>query len=164
MDWNEVFEKHGRALVLFARQWVPSISDAEDLVQEGFLKVYKAKTPIEAERIVPSLYNAVRWCALDQIRSQNRRKKREEKASDPNAVAWFESTLDNDIRLQEIERALKSIPENQREVLVMKIWSDLSFREIGEALDIPLNTAASRYRYALEGLRRSLDPEIVGGT
>jgi DNA-directed RNA polymerase specialized sigma24 family protein len=42
----------------------------------------------------------------------------------------------------------------------MKVWGELKFREIAEALGIPQGTAASRYRHALEALRRKLDPEV----
>ena len=52
-----------------------------------------------------------------------------------------------------ISRLLQSLPDDQREVLVLHLWADLSFREIADQLDISANTAASRYRYGLEKLR-----------
>jgi RNA polymerase sigma-70 factor (ECF subfamily) len=55
--------------------------------------------------------------------------------------------------------ALDSLPRDQREVLVMKIWNDFTFAEIASALEISQNTAASRYRYALAGLKKSLQPQ-----
>jgi RNA polymerase sigma-70 factor (ECF subfamily) len=53
-----------------------------------------------------------------------------------------------------IDGAIKKMPEKFREVVILKIWSELTFAQIAEALDIPLNTAASRYRYGLEILKR----------
>ena len=50
---------------------------------------------------------------------------------------------------------MKSMPEKNREVVMLKIWSELTFAQIADTLDIPLNTAASRYRYGLEMLRRN---------
>jgi RNA polymerase sigma-70 factor (ECF subfamily) len=50
------------------------------------------------------------------------------------------------------------LPDEQREVLVLKIWNDLTFAEIGSVLEISQNTAASRYRYALGALRKTLQP------
>jgi RNA polymerase sigma-70 factor, ECF subfamily len=50
------------------------------------------------------------------------------------------------------------LPRDQREVLVMKIWNELTFAEIGETLGISQNTAASRYRYALASLKKVLQP------
>jgi RNA polymerase sigma-70 factor (ECF subfamily) len=49
-----------------------------------------------------------------------------------------------------VNRALEELPEEQREVVVMKLWGGLTFAEIGEAVGVPANTAATRYRYALE--------------
>jgi RNA polymerase sigma-70 factor (ECF subfamily) len=54
--------------------------------------------------------------------------------------------------------ALDLLPNEQREVLVMKIWNDLTFAEIAIALEISQNTAASRYRYALANLKKNLPP------
>jgi RNA polymerase sigma-70 factor (ECF subfamily) len=53
----------------------------------------------------------------------------------------------------QLEQALGSLPESQQTVIRMKYYMGLSFREIGEALQISLNTAGSRCRYALETLR-----------
>jgi RNA polymerase sigma-70 factor (ECF subfamily) len=54
---------------------------------------------------------------------------------------------------------MDGLPRDQREVLVMKIWNELTFAEIGSALGISQNTAASRYRYALAGLKKTLQPQ-----
>ena len=55
--------------------------------------------------------------------------------------------------------ALAGIPGDQREVAVLKVYGQLTFREIGETLGISINTAQSRYRYALAALRKRLTPE-----
>ena len=62
----------------------------------------------------------------------------------------------------EIEAALQRLPAEQREVLVLKIWNELTFEQIAETLGIPPNTAASRYRYALAALRKELKPACHG--
>ena len=59
-----------------------------------------------------------------------------------------------DEETQALETALQKLPPEQREVVVMKIWGGLKFEEIANELNISQNTAASRYRYALEGLRK----------
>jgi RNA polymerase sigma-70 factor (ECF subfamily) len=53
---------------------------------------------------------------------------------------------------------MTTLPAEQREVLLLHVWGDLTFREIAEILDLPANTVASRYRYALAKLRRVLTP------
>jgi RNA polymerase sigma-70 factor (ECF subfamily) len=56
----------------------------------------------------------------------------------------------------DIDRALRRLPAEQREVILLKLSEDLTFREIAELLGLPRATAASRYRLALERLRSIL--------
>ena len=65
------------------------------------------------------------------------------------------------VKHERSEAALRELPEEQREVLVMKIWGGLTFAQVGEALAISANTAGSRYRYALERLREALAEEPI---
>ncbi|MEY3853882.1 MAG: hypothetical protein RI910_2862 [Verrucomicrobiota bacterium] len=67
---------------------------------------------------------------------------------------WFEPEADP--RLAALAESLKLLPAEQREVVVLKVWGDLTFDEIGEQLSISPNTAASRWRYAMEALRRNI--------
>ena len=60
---------------------------------------------------------------------------------------------------RQMEQALRQLTAEQREVVQMKLWEDMTFAQIAQALDIPLNTAASRYRYALARLRELLPVE-----
>jgi RNA polymerase sigma-70 factor (ECF subfamily) len=112
---------------------------------------------------LPLLYKAVRWCALDRARSQRRRTDREARSMEPAAeqTALFESKLETEDRRVAIERALASLPPEQREVLVMRIWGELTTQQVADSLGIASGTAASRYRYALEALGRALHPEMV---
>jgi RNA polymerase sigma-70 factor (ECF subfamily) len=66
----------------------------------------------------------------------------------------------NDERRAALETAIRALPEAQREVIVMKIWNEMTFEEIGRVLDCPANTAASRYRYAMTALRRELNAPV----
>ena len=73
-------------------------------------------------------------------------------AADADTSADFEPEADP--RLAALARSLPSLPAEQREVVVLKVWGDLTFEQIGEQLQISPNTAASRWRYAMEALRR----------
>jgi RNA polymerase sigma-70 factor (ECF subfamily) len=64
--------------------------------------------------------------------------------------------LEADDRREAVEAAMRRLPEEQREVLVLKIWAELTFEQIAGELEISPNTAASRYRYALAALRKEL--------
>jgi RNA polymerase sigma-70 factor (ECF subfamily) len=155
-DW---LDRHGAALVLFARQWVSSRADAEDIVQEGFVRFWRSRH--RATDSTAYLYACVKRCVWDWRRGRTRRDRREKAAARPEAEASFDGPLEQDERRAAIEAALRTLPENQREVLVMKVWGGLSFPQIAEALRIPSNTAASRYRYALAKLREQLAEESI---
>ncbi len=162
MDWKTLLAENGDALVLYARQWCNSHDEAEDAVQEGVLRMHRSD-PTKINNPVPYLYKAVRWAALDRLRRDSRRSIREEKAGETlyAETPKFQDRLIADEQRQAIEKALDKIPPEQREVLVMKIWGDQTFKNIGQALNISINTAAARYRYALTALRKHLPAEAT---
>jgi RNA polymerase sigma-70 factor, ECF subfamily len=155
-DWKSCFSEVAPGLLLFARQWVRSAADAEDIVQEAFVKFWRRNHRIDNRAL---LYAAVRSLALDFIRRDSRRARREANAlaeADEYAEPQFEF---EDETQQALAAAIDGLPRDQREVLVMKIWNELTFGEIAGALGISQNTAASRYRYALAALRKMLQPQ-----
>lgn len=160
--WTAWLGKHGAALVLLARQWVADRADAEDIVQEAFVRFWRSRH--KAVDPTAYLYTCVKRSALEWLRSRRRRVQREEAAARPEIAAgerWFACPLEQDERRAAIEASLQQLPEAQREVLVLKIWGELSFPQIAEALGISANTAASRYRYALAKLREQLAEEPI---
>jgi RNA polymerase sigma-70 factor, ECF subfamily len=152
-NWKSCFSEVAPGLLLFARQWVQSAADAEDVVQEAFVKFWRRKHKIENRAL---LYAAVRSIALDFIRRDSRRARREASASgETNEFVEPQFEFEDDTQ-RALAEAMDVLPCEQREVLVMKIWNELTFAEIASALGISQNTAASRYRYALSALRNTL--------
>ncbi len=152
-NWKTCFSQLAPGLLLFARQWARSTADAEDIVQEAFVKIWRRNHNIANRGL---LYATVRSIALDVLRRDSRRTRRESAAvseSDQMVQPMFEV---EDESQRALVAALDLLPDEQREVLVMKIWNDLTFAEIASALEISQNTAASRYRYALAALKKNL--------
>jgi RNA polymerase sigma-70 factor (ECF subfamily) len=152
-NWKTCFSQLAPGLVLFARQWTRSAADAEDVVQEAFVKFWRRNHDIANRGL---LYATVRSVALDLLRRDSRRARREATAlsdADQSVQPTFEIEDDSQ---RAMVGAIDLLPGEQREVLVMKIWNDLTFAEIGSALGISQNTAASRYRYALAALKKNL--------
>jgi RNA polymerase sigma-70 factor (ECF subfamily) len=156
-DWQAWLDRHGAALVLLARQFVGSRADAEDVVQEAFVRFWRSRLGVEEPAAY--LFACVKRCALDSQRSRRRRSAREEKAARPEAESLFVGVPEQDERRAAIETALRELPQEQAEVVVLKIWGGLTFPQIAAALELPVNTAASRYRYALVKLREALAEE-----
>jgi RNA polymerase sigma-70 factor, ECF subfamily len=156
-NWKTCFSQLAPGLLLFARQWTRSAADAEDIVQEAFVKFWRRHHDIANRGL---LYATVRSIALDFIRRDSRRARRE-----ATALSGVEQSVQPAFEIEDdSQRALVAavdlLPAEQREVLTLKIWSELTFAEIASALEISQNTAASRYRYALAALKKNLSPTV----
>jgi len=159
-SWRACFEQLAPKLLLYARQWVQSAADAEDVVQNAFVRFWRRQPSAAAEHY-PLLFAAVRTSAIDFLRSQDRRLRRENDDRVEvlrDEAPCFDSGLENREHAEAIGAALERLPQAQREVVVLKIWGDLTFAQIAQNLDESINTIASRYRYALEALRRHIKP------
>jgi len=154
LNWlTQVAAERAAGLRLFARQWVDATT-AEDVVQEALVKLL-------AERQAPRnpvawMYRAVRNAAFDHYRSSVRRRRREQlvaEARDP----WFESRADALLDARAAETALESLEDDDRELIVMRIWGELGFAEIASVLEVSVPTVHNRYKKALGTLRRALE-------
>ena len=142
--------KHAAALVLYARQWCGT---PEDVVQEAFLKLVVQKTPPDSP--VPWLYRVVRNAALAASRAERRRRRHETIAA-ARAPVWF---VDSDLAgldAAATTAALRSLPPQQSEVLVARIWGGLTFEQIGEAVGCSAPTAYRTYVAGLSALREKM--------
>lgn len=159
-DWKQTFNQVAPQLVLYARQLVASKSDAEDVVQMAFVRWWRRFPNGDAAHI-PLLYAAVRTIALDQRRSDTRRVNREAKSDiavpHENAPAFDPQPGQQEIAAI-VEKALQDLPGQQREVVTLKLWGNLTFNEIAAMTGESINTIAGRYRYALQALQRKLTP------
>jgi RNA polymerase sigma-70 factor (ECF subfamily) len=154
-DWQTCFRQLGPALLLFARRWTNCRAEAEDVVQEAFVRFWRRQHSIENRAL---LYAAVRSAALDRLRSEQRRARREAVAALDRESHFEPQFTTMDQGQQMLAAAVERLPNEQREVVVLKIWNELTFAEIGHVLEISQNTAASRYRYALGALKKTLQP------
>jgi RNA polymerase sigma-70 factor (ECF subfamily) len=166
-EWEAWLTEHGPKLLLFCKQQTRSHEDAQDVMQDAIVRLFEKLSAGEftggREAWLPYLYTSVRRLAIDLSRRDDRRRRREETVADDIEAdqreafhPWFESdSADNETRCQ-LEAGLKSLPSKFAEVIVMKIWGEQTFAQIGETLGISQNTAASRYRYGLEALKNQL--------
>lgn len=153
---EELYDAHAAGLFHYLAGIVRSEADAKDLLQEFFIRL--AAKPLGADVANPQamVYRMAHRQAVDWLRKH--RVRREAETAQP--VELFAPNDDPDTAAfsTRLESALASLPAEQRSVAQLKLWHGLTFEQIAEAQDIPLNTAASRYRYALDKLRTLLRP------
>ena len=150
-DIRLLYDRHGAALVLYACSFSPGVAQAEDAVHQVFLRLLRVETKTP-DAPLAYLYRAVRNTALNARRNGLR------EASLDSQPALLEHRSGNRELAFALQSALAGLPEEQREVVIMRIWSGMTLEEISAATKAPLNTVASRYRYALEKLRQRLQP------
>lgn len=141
---QRLYREHGRGLLAYACSFVMSFATAEDVLHQVFERLLRGDLSISGAP-VSYLYRAVRNASLNKVR---------DRAGD---VAWNEGWLRSPAGMEqtalELQSELRELPEEQREVIVLHIWGQMSFEEVANALAISANTAASRYRYGLSKLR-----------
>ncbi|MGB1874687.1 MAG: RNA polymerase sigma factor [Akkermansiaceae bacterium] len=167
-NWGQWLTENGARMLLFARQQSRSAEDAEDILQEALVKlarkVQEGSFEGGQDSWRPFLYTTIRRLAIDLGRKNDRRSKREKKSeadrqSETGGISdpWFHSDSSNEEARSLLEVELKKLPAKFSEVIILKVWGNHTFAEIGEMLGVSLNTVASRYRYGLERLRRALE-------
>ncbi len=164
VDWSAWLDANGARLMLYARQQTRSMSDAEDVMQEAMVQLVRT---VESGRFEgePAQYlsyalTAIRHRAADVWRRQQARLKYEHinhnRCTDNEDDPWLHSLHDNDLYRRHVERILRRMPEDYAEILLLKIWEELTFHQIAEVTGEGLSTVNSRYRRALIRFREEL--------
>jgi len=146
-DIEFLYRQYGAALVLFASTITGERSRAQDAVHQVFLKLIANGDLSRAQDKKAYLFACTRNAVLNERKFQDRHEPLEMDA------AWFSPPHRDIAGERNLRRALAALPDDQREIVVLHIWGDLTFAQIADLLSINSNTAASRYRYALGKLR-----------
>ena len=159
-DLRRLYDEHAQSLYAFLLNLTRDEADTRDLLQDIFVKL--ARDPdllagVRDERafLIRLAHNA----AIDLIRRRGTRDKTRDQFA-AESISPFAPAGDPDEQTfrATLAGALAELPPEQRAVVHLKLWEGLTFEQIADALDIPLNTAASRYRYGLDKLRERLRP------
>ena len=147
-----LYRQHGPALLLFALAITGERGRAQDVVHQVFLNLIERGGLSRAVDKKAYLFGCVRNAALNESKLRGRTTPLDQDL----ASAWFSPPERDYMREQNLRRALRTLPDDQREVIVLHVWGELTFSQISELLSISSNTVASRYRYALGKLRDSM--------
>jgi RNA polymerase sigma-70 factor (ECF subfamily) len=144
-----IVDQRYSALVLYARCW--NANAAEDLVQDAFLKL--VEQPKRPENPKAWLCKTIRNAAVSRHRQAERRQKHETEAA-RQKPDWFVPS--DSLLAQEAAVKLAELPNDLREIVVLRIWNLLSFDEIAELVGVPKTNVFRKYSEALKELRKRL--------
>ena len=162
-DFERFVEAYAQRLVSYAYRRMGSIQDAEDVVQEVFVRTYaeRAKRK-EVSAVVPYLYRMTANACTDALRKRKRAKgflRRFVGESLPsgheNAVALYAVSEE----VQKAEALLQRLPKRQAEAIRLRVFDELSLSEIAEVVGCRPNTVSSRLRYGFRKLRTIVSRE-----
>jgi RNA polymerase sigma-70 factor (ECF subfamily) len=160
LSLEQIYDAHADALYAFLLNCSRDHTLVQDALQEVFLKLARSPSLLEKacdprSFLLRTAHNALR----DLARRSSARTVCEETLSmeAPSLLSPLFPSDDDSFRIA-VETALQRLPQEQRAALHLKLWENLTFAQIAEALEISPHTAASRYRYALNKLRDLLRP------
>ncbi len=160
LDIARLYDEHAQPLFAFLLNLTRAEADTRDLLQEIFVKLAREPRLLDGVReerafLIRLAHNA----AIDLMRRRGTRERTKENFA-AEIISVFAPTSDPDeaVFREQLTQALAELPPEQRAVTHLKLWAGLTFEEIAVALEIPPNTAASRYRYALDKMRTRLRP------
>lgn len=155
--FGEIFNRHRRRAYAFAYQYLHSVEDAKDVVQEAFIKVLENLHRFDRGReFGPWLLTIVRNQCIDHLR-RNRRRPQEEldrPVRDSRTV-----TADRQLLRHEVWRALQQLSPDHREIIFLKDYQGHTYAEIADILGIPVGTVMSRLHHARRNLAALLREE-----
>jgi RNA polymerase sigma-70 factor, ECF subfamily len=171
--FERLLTKHKRPVYNFIHRQVGNDATAEDLMQEVFLRVIKGASSYKREaKFTTWIYTIARNICVDQSRRAKHRRAAsldqplrgnngDQRGTMGDTVADKGPAVDRQVIGQElkgkIQQAIAKLNDEQREVFLMREYSNLPFKEIADIVGCPENTVKSRMRYALERLRAELE-------
>lgn len=153
----DLFDAHAASLTLYARQLDPG--EADEHVQEAFVRLMNETQ--EPPNPAAWLALTLRRLTIDRKRSWFRRKRRERAAS---PAELFEHNCDPDLDARSAAELLVSLPERQREIVVLRIWHGLTLEAIGEVIGLARSSVHSEWTAALESLRQRMEQRCATKT
>ncbi len=163
---SQLLERHTRRVRDYVRMMVKDSDVADDLTQEVLIKVVKVLDEgryTDKGRFLPWVLRIAHNRVLDYFRAQKQVKTVSESSTGFDILGskeFAEPSIEDSIiveqRAEEVRALIEELPEEQRDVVKMRYYEGLSFKEIAEQTGVSINTALGRMRYALINMRQMI--------
>jgi RNA polymerase sigma-70 factor (ECF subfamily) len=158
-ELERLYDAHASGLFYYLVTFTKTEADARDLLQDLFIKLSRLDEVEALQNEKAFVFRLAHNMAIDWLRRRKVRWDSEERLNrELDAETQTAPDPDMGVLAKHFATAMQALPEEQRTIAQLKLWDGLTFEEIAQAQNIPLNTAASRYRYALDKLRTLLRP------
>ncbi|MGA2534281.1 MAG: sigma-70 family RNA polymerase sigma factor [Candidatus Aminicenantales bacterium] len=161
MKLDELYDRYGEKMYHYLALRLGSSEDAEDVLQDAFCRLAKYSVRWTLVRnpeafVFKVLRNEANRHLARRIRQREDGQKYSEREIRP--VFAIDNAADNSATV--ISQALSRLPDDQKEIIILKVFQDFTFKEVASVCGLSINTAASRYRYGIEKLRASLEGKV----
>jgi RNA polymerase sigma-70 factor (ECF subfamily) len=166
--FEELVRRHEGALLRHGQALVGNRRDAEDVVQEAFLRLAQKPPTLPPEvlgdadkergALASWLHRVTRNLCMDALRSETRRRRREEEVASHEAVSGGLRRVEEDDTREAVARTLERLPEDQREVLVLRLLGERSYKEIAAITGKKIGTIGWLISVGLKALSQELAP------
>ena len=163
---SQLIERHSRRVRDYIRMMVKDNDVADDIHQETFIKAVRVIDEgryTDSGKFLSWVLRMAHNRVLDYFRAQKQSKQVNESEAGYNILGtmrFAEPTVEDEMVSRQIEddvrRLIELLPDEQRQVVMMRYYSKMSFQEIADQTDVSINTALGRMRYALINLRRMI--------
>ena len=167
---SELITRHKQKIYSFIYSKVFDRDISEDIFQDTFIKVIntlKRGAYNEEGKFIPWVMRISHNLVIDHFRKNNRMPKFENN-TDFNIFSVLsgnslnaENTMIKGQVASDVRRLVEELPDDQKQVLLMRIYKDMSFKEISQQTGVSINTALGRMRYALINLRKVIDKHNI---
>lgn len=157
------YDRYADGLYRYGLMLTVDHGTAEDALQQAFLKLARmGHRVLKIDSYAHYLRTAVRNECWRLMEKRRRRSREVELTETRPLIAPVDPTRVDEDERHRLEIALRALPPEQREVVYLKVYEERTFQQIADMLSISINTAASRYRYAMDKLHLLLAPESHG--
>lgn len=157
--FSELVKRHQKGLLRMSLRFVKDLSTAEDVVQESFIKAYEKLHSFEGRSSFKSwLFQIAVNGARNRLRD-TRRNMIDIENVQIAVGAQAESRLVGNSIAEILQEEVERLPDRQRTALLLRVYEDLSFKEIAEIMECPYDTAKANYRHALMKLRERFEEQ-----